>query len=393
MDNRTAIGLVARREITTRVRSRAFLVTTALLLVGVVASSLVVHLVRGSSSATRIGVTASTAALAQPLRVTGDAIGQKVTVTQVDQAVGEDEVRAGKLDVLLAGDVAQPTAVVHKRISDTARDLLTVVVRQAALDRQLTQAGAEPAKVAAAVSAATVTVTPLTPQRSDFWARLALGLIAGVLVYIALMIYGQQVAQGVIEEKANRIVELILTAIKPWQLMLGKVLGIGTVGLGQLLVVTGVGAGVALGTGTLSLPSSVAGGAVAWSLVWFVLGFLMYALLFAGAGALVSRQEDAGGATAPILMLIIIPYVLGISILPANPDSKLIEYLSLVPLFSPTLMPMRIGVGIPGWQLMVAVTGAALLIVGLVWLAGRVYANAVLRAGARVRLRDALRAA
>src|SRR5215831_17969739 len=127
MDNRTAIGLVARREITTRLRSRAFLITTALLLVGVVASSLIVHLVSGSSSATKIGVTASTATLAEPLRVTGAAVGRQVTVTQVDQTAGEDEVRAGKLDVLLTGDLAQPTAVVHKRISDTDRNLLAVV--------------------------------------------------------------------------------------------------------------------------------------------------------------------------------------------------------------------------------------------------------------------------
>ncbi len=390
LTSRTAVGLVARREIGTRLRSKAFLITTAIMLIGVVATTLVFKLVAGSDSTTSIGFTTATASLAEATTATGEAVGHKVSTRVVDEAQGRELVRAGKLDILVTGSPEHPTAVVHKRISDTDRNLLTVVARQQVLSAQLRQAGADPAQVNAAVAGADLQVSTQETQRAGQGQRLALGLIAGVLVYLALMVYGQVVAQGVIEEKANRIVELLLTAIRPWQLMLGKVLGIGAVGLGQLLVVSAVGVGVGLGTGALTLPTSFAASAVAWSVLWFVLGFVMYALLFAAAAALVSRQEDAGGVTAPVLMLIIIPYVLGISILPANPDSPLIRYLSLIPLFSPTLMPMRIGIGVPAWQLAFSIVASGALIVALVWLAGRVYGNAVLRAGARIRIREAL---
>ena len=146
-----------------------------------------------------------------------------------------------------------------------------------------------------------------------------------------------------------------------------------------------------LSTHALTLPGSVAAGAILGSVGWFLLGYLAYALMFAAIGALVSRQEDVGGAVAPLTMLIIFPYVLGISILPGNPDSHLLGVLSMIPLFSPTLMPMRSASGVPGWETAVAVALTLALIAGLVWLAGRIYGNAVTRTGARVRLRDALR--
>jgi ABC-2 type transport system permease protein len=116
--------------------------------------------------------------------------------------------------------------------------------------------------------------------------------------------------------------------------------------------------------------------------------------MFASLAALVSRQEDVGGVTTPALMLIILPYVLGISILPADPDNALLALLSLVPLFSPTIMPMRIAMGVaPAWQIALATALTVGLAIVLVWLAGRIYGNAVLRMGSRIRLRDAFRSA
>jgi ABC-2 type transport system permease protein len=202
------------------------------------------------------------------------------------------------------------------------------------------------------------------------------------------------VAQGVVEEKTSRVVELLLSTIRSWQLMAGKVLGIGLVGLAQLATLLVAGAVVGLATGVLSLPGSVAVGIVLWSIAWYLLGFFLYALLFAAAGALVSRQEDVGAVSMPLMMLIIVPYVVGISTLPANPDSPLVGWLSVIPLFSPTLMPMRLAMGVaPAWEAILAVVLTAALIAALVGLTGRVYRNAVMRVGARVRLRDALRAA
>jgi ABC-2 type transport system permease protein len=174
--------------------------------------------------------------------------------------------------------------------------------------------------------------------------------------------------------------------------MAGKVIGVGCVGLFQLAVYAAVAVPLAATTGVLHLPASVAAGSALWSLLWFLLGFGLYALLFAAAGALVSRQEDVAGVTTPLAMLIIIPYVIGISVLPGNPHSTLLAVLSVIPLTAPLIMPMLIAAGTAaGWQIALAVVLVAATIGGLVRLTGRVYAGAIRLTGSRVRLRDALR--
>jgi ABC-2 type transport system permease protein len=221
--------------------------------------------------------------------------------------------------------------------------------------------------------------------------RLALGIITGILIYLALLIYGQMVAQGVVEEKSSRVVELLLSTIRPWQLMAGKVLGIGVVGLAQMILTGVVGVVASKATGALTIGLSSAIGTVVWLVVWYLLGFFAYALVFAGLGALVSRQEDIGSVTAPVMMLIIVPYVLGISILPSDPSNHLVEVLSVIPTFAPTLMPIRLAMGgVPLWEVITSVVLVLAMIPILVALTGRIYRNAVMRSGARVRLRDAL---
>jgi ABC-2 type transport system permease protein len=134
-------------------------------------------------------------------------------------------------------------------------------------------------------------------------------------------------------------------------------------------------------------------GIIAWLVVWFVLGFTLYALVFAGLGALVSRQEDVGGVIAPVTMLLVVGYVIGISVLPNAPDNTGVGVLSLVPVFSPTMMPMRLAMGaVPLWQTLLSLGLAAAAIPFLVMLSGRLYRNGVVRTGTRVGLREALRA-
>jgi ABC-2 type transport system permease protein len=186
---------------------------------------------------------------------------------------------------------------------------------------------------------------------------------------------------------------LLLSTIRPWQLMAGKVLGIGTVGLMQMVAIGGVGIISGLATGVLTISLSAAVGTVVWLIVWYLLGFFMYSIVFAALGALVSRQEDVGGAVTPAMMFVIAGYVVGISILPSNPGSPLVEVLSLIPTFSPTLMPMRLAMGgVPIWEAALSVLLVIALIPVLIWFAGRIYGNAVMRTGAKVKLRDALKA-
>ena len=162
---------------------------------------------------------------------------------------------------------------------------------------------------------------PLNPPDPHRGQRLAVGVIAGILVYVALMLYGQAVAQGVVEEKTSRIVELA-DGHSPWQLLLGKVVGIGVLGLGQLILVGVAGVLTGVRTHALTLPGSVAAGALVGAIVWFLLGYLAYALMFAAVGALVSRQEDVAGAVAPLTILIVVPYVLGVSTFPTIPEAS-----------------------------------------------------------------------
>ena len=303
-------------------------------------------------------------------------------------------VRDGKLDALVVLDGSRVEAVVKREVLGRAAALAqrAGAGRSPSTSRSPGSAATRP-QVQAALAAATVKVQSILPPKTYTGEDLALGIAVGILIYIALLSTGQLVAQGVVEEKATRVVELLLATIRPWQLMAGKVIGIGVLGLIQVALIAGFGLAAALVTGSLSLSLSAAGGTVIWLVVWFVLGFLLYALAFAGAAALVSRQEDAQSVVLPIMMLLIVGYVIGISVLPADPSSGLVEILSLIPVFAPTLMPMRLAIGgVPVWESVLAVVLAVGMLPLLTAVAGRVYRNAVVRSGARVKLSDALRA-
>ncbi|ABD11963.1 ABC transporter permease [Frankia sp. CcI156] len=392
------IRLIARREIVTRTRSRAFRITTGLFVLGIGAMVLLTSLT-GGSSASRIAFTAVDFRQAATVEAAARSLGENVEVRAVaDRAVGERAVLDGDVDAFVRV-VATPGAagnavyrvVVKKELGDRLTSVLSLAARQVALERQVVGLGGDPAVVGRAVSAATVQVSALRPASERDGARLLLGLLSGGLIYLSLLIFGPAVAQGVIEEKSSRVVELLLATVRPWQLMAGKVIGIGAVALGQLTLIGVVGVSLGLTTGQLDIPAGIAIGSVALALLWYLLGFAVYALLFAAAGALVSRQEDAGGVTAPMILLIVVPYVLGISVLPGSPDSGLILALAMIPLFAPVLMPMVIGIGsVAGWQVVVAMALTLALIGALVWLAGRVYGNAVKRGGTRVSIREAL---
>lgn len=395
LDNRAAIGLIAGREIRVRLRSKAFRITTAVLVLIVVALCIVIKLLSGTNSGDAVGYLAPDKTVAAQLSSVATSVGQAVHTQAVpDEATGRHQVSDGTLDAMFTVSGGHITVVVKKDIDDKLKNVFNVLAAQLALDRQITQLGGDPAQVLSAASGATATVSPLEQPYPYQTQQLILGIIAGILIYVSLLLNGQSVAQGVVEEKSSRVVELLLATIRPWQLMAGKVLGIGTVGLIQILAIGIAGVVAGLATKVLTISVTAAFGTVAWLIAWYLLGFFMYAVVFAGLGALVSRQEDVAGVVAPATMFLIAGYVLGSSILPADPGSHLIEVLSVVPVFAPVLMPMRLAMGgVPGWEAILAVVVVAALIPALIWGAARIYRNAVLRTGARVKLRQALRAA
>jgi ABC-2 type transport system permease protein len=385
---------VAGRELATRLRSKAFRIMTLIVLVAIVALVVVFKLLSGSApSAVHVGVLDAQQQQLQQLEGAGVAVGQHIDAVAVtDEAVGRGQVLTGDLAALvIPSPSGELRVVVESKLDDGMRNALTVLARNLALDDQIRSLGGDPGTVNAAVAQAGLDLQVLAPPHRYDVPQLVLGSVAGVLVYLALMTGGQLVAQGVVEEKSSRVVELLLATIRPWELMAGKVIGIGLLGLIQVALYGIVGVGLAVGVGVLEMSITAAVGTVVWLVVWFVIGFVMYAFAFAAAGALVSRQEDVAGVVMPVLIFVIVGYVLGISILPGDPGNHLVEVLSVIPLFAPTLMPMRLAMGgVPAWEAILALVLALAMIPALAALAGRIYRNAVIHIGARVSLRKAL---
>ena len=215
-------------------------------------------------------------------------------------------------------------------------------------------------------------------------------LIVAILLFISIGMYGNFVAQGVVEEKATRIIEILLATIPPSGLLAGKVVGIGLVGLLQLAITAAAALIAVAATHVVSIPA-LGVGLVATYLVWFVLGFLLYATAYAGVAALVSRPEEVQGATTPISVFLMVSYLLVFVALP-NPSSPLVMVCSLLPPFAPILMSVRIASGdVALWQVDLALVLMFLSVPAMTWFAGRIYANSVLRTGARRRLVEAWR--
>lgn len=386
------IRLVAGREITTRIRSKAFVWTTGLLVVAIVAGGVILDLALGSSSATSVAVTPLTEPLAQPLQAIARANDEAVRIVRVDddaaaQAAVADEVA----DAALTGGPTDFTVVVRTQPDPNQYAMLTVLRQQAALSAAVTGLGGDPAQVAEQLATATVKIQALDPAPERDGGQIAAGYVAGILLFLALQTTAQLVSQGVVEEKSTRVVELLLSTIRPWQLMAGKVTGIGVIGLLQVVAVITAAAGTALALGLLDTSSLDLGATIAWALVWFVVGFITYSLALAALASLVSRQEDVASVTAPVLVLMVIPYMIGISIAPWDPTNPIVVVLSYIPFAAPMVMPMRIALGtVETWEVIASLGLSLAVIPMLVWGAGRIYSNAVLRTGARVRLREAL---
>ncbi len=391
MTSTQTIRLVTTREISTRIRSKGWLLTTGLLLLAVVAGGLVLNFALGSSSATKIAVTPATQSLSTALTQASTATNNETEAVPVaDDAAAEAAVRDKGADAALTGTADDFTVVVRTEVDPALRSTLGLLQQQAALASAVTELGGDPQEVAQQLGAKTLQVRSLDPQPERDGAQIVAGYVAGILLFLALQIAAQQVAQGVVEEKSSRVVELLLSTIRPWQLMTGKVLGIGVVGLTQVAVVVVGAASTALGLGLVETSGIDLGATVAWSLLYFVVGFVMYSFALAALASLVSRQEDVASVTAPVMMLMIIPYVIAISIAPWDPNNTIVAVLSYIPFASPLVMPIRIALGaVETWQVLASLALSLALIPGLVWVASRIYSNAVMRTGARVRFRDA----
>jgi ABC-2 type transport system permease protein len=215
-----------------------------------------------------------------------------------------------------------------------------------------------------------------------------------MIIYMTVLMYGIYVMRGVLEEKASHIVEVIISTVKPFELMLGKILGIGAVGLTQFLLwslmmvaISAPGAASAIGMGGLELPA-VPAIQIIFFVVYFVLGFLLYGTLYAGIGAAFDTEQEAQNFQGVITMFLVVPLVLMMYIL-NQPDAPLSVALSLFPFFTPMLMFLRMTLTqVPAIQLAASVVIMGATIVAAAWLVGKIYRVGILMHGSKPKLKD-----
>ena len=390
MTPRQAVRLVARREIVERLRQRSFLVSTGITFVIVALAAVLPGVIGGGGAdeykvAVAGGGSEQVAAAAAAVAPRLDA--EVESRSYPDRAAAEAAVRAEKVE---AAVVDGREILVLDELPESLEQALIEGGRQARGARALEQAGVSGDEARRALSAPPLAVETLDEDAEDREEREFIALAITLLLYGQLLTYGFWVAIGVVEEKSSRVVEILLSAIRPRQLLAGKVLGIGLLGAAQLLLVVVAGVALALLAGSLEVKGDILG-TVAVIMLFFPLGYALYACLFASAGALVSRQEDLQSTTTPLTILIVGSYIVSFTAL-QDPGGTLAKVASLVPVSSPLVMPPRLALGeASAVEVIAAVVILLVTIAAIIRFAARVYERAVMRTGKPVSLREALR--
>lgn len=383
-----AVYLVARREVVERVRERSYwissLVTVAVILAVVIVPSL---LGLGDDGERTVGlVGAPSEHYADALPVLGDGLDLTIETMSLDSAeaaataVEEGDVDAAVVDGSRLLTTASPGDTLVAAVQEVARQLRVV--------GSLEEAGIPAEEAVTLLAPSPLEVSDPTGEADD-GGGFGFAFLVVLVLYGQILGFGYLVGSGVVEEKSTRVVELLLATIRPGHLLAGKVIGIGIVGLSQLVLMAGVGLGVATGTGVVDLPDGALT-AIAQGVLWFLLGFTFYACAYAMLAALVSRQEDLQNVLTPVTMLVLGGFFLSFAAL-NDPSSTLARIGSFLPPFAPLVVPAR-GTAVPVGETVLAVVLALAASALLIVLAGRVYGNAVLRMGAKVKLTQALRA-
>jgi ABC-2 type transport system permease protein len=380
--------VVAARDFRVRLRDKGFVISTAITL-GVLTIFILIRAYGGGGVPTfDLGYVGDSSLATQAAAIAKPAVVIHPRAF-ADDAAARAALEAGSVDAVLESG----PLLISK---DTPAGQLAAAVQEAAVSRgiqgALVQAGVPPNKIASVLNPNPVSVKTLRAPDPNRQTNATVALVGMLLLYGQLFGYGVWVATGVIEEKASRVVELLLSTIRARQLLAGKILGIGTLGLLQLSIVTAYAIVLSWTTGAISLKAHAIGTAVI-VLFWFVLGFAFYAALFAVAGSLVSRMEELQNVIVPLNLAIFASLFISLAAI-QDPGSTLARVASIFPFSSVLTMPVRMALGAaPPLEIAVSLVLLVGSTVALVPLAGRLYSGAVLHLGAKVKLRDAWRTA
>lgn len=394
-----AVWLVTVREVKERGRTKSYILSAAFALLLLGAAIIIPDLFSRGEVTWKVG-----------------ALGEgNDSVLQVANTLGRDETdpeRAFTLDItrydsrdeaqaaLADGDVelvlADGAEILRQGSAGFGGSNAQDVIQRAAAIAEL-ETGPDGGATTAEEVAGALNGDPLPVRtvqgESDSDLEMARSLIAYVgmlLLYLAILTYGNWTLMGIAEEKASRVVEVLLSTVKPWQLLAGKILGLGILGLAQFVVTVAWGLLLVRVTGALDLPAIPVDSAVAL-VVWFVLGYAVYSVIFAAVGALVSRMEDAQSAAFPITMIAVVGFLISFRVLD-EPGGTLARIVTFVPLVAPYVVPIRVAFQeIALWEHLLSIAVTLVTIVVLVRMAARVYAHGLLHFGSRLGLRQAYR--
>lgn len=383
------IRLVATRELGERLRAKSFYILTGLLVLIILAMGFGSRFIDddgpGPIDVAVVGPAADE--LSTAITDVAGSIDREADVrTYPDAAAAREALRDGDVAVVL--DATAPEVVFDESVDDEVYAIVQQAWAGVEIERNLLDAGLPPDQVGSALTPRPLPAESLDGDPDDTGLAVLTGTMAAILLFISLQTFGGYVLTGVVEEKSTAVVELLLARVSADQLLAGKVIGIGVAALLQFVVAV-MASLVSLAISGIDVPSEV-WSAVPLTLVWFLTGYAFYSMLFALAGSLVSRQEDAQAASAPILTALIAAYML-VFIFGYIPDSLPSRIMSVIPPIAPLLMPMRMASGAAAWY---EVALALVLLLASIWgiwkLTGRIYSQVLLRRGSRISWRDAM---
>jgi ABC-2 type transport system permease protein len=385
------VGLIAGREVRQRVRGRVFRVATLMLLLGVAAAVVIPAATKGRTQTQQVGVVgAPTASLRAAISLAAGSVNADVHVVEKQNvAQARDALRSGDIDLAVVPNeqILVKRAPASGDTSQTAQ-LARVLAQVLGAQKAFQAAGLSAAQQEQLAHVRPLPITGLQPQPTTSPARTT-ATIAEIVLFLLLTQYLSWTLIGVMEEKSSRVVEVLLAAVRPLQLLSGKVIGIGIVVFAQAAVVAAFALILARAVGS-DLLHGAAPLVLLSALLWLVLGYAFYSWLYAAAGSMAERQDQVQSLAIPLAIPLIAAYILSISVVgPGTPPPTWFKVLGYLPPTAPFVMTGLVGLeAVTWWQFMLS---AALTVVGIVAaarLATAVYRRAILRTGRRVRFRD-----
>ena len=379
--------LVAGREIRERGRSRGFLLSVVLMLIAVAAAIALPALLDTGPGTKDIGLTGSIPEeLPAALEAQGDAVDTTIRIHRYEAvAAGEEAVRDEEIDVLVvdARRLEWP-----RQADEQLRAIATGAIQLVAIRDRAAAAGIDPDELLAMVEPVPVTNVELGQVAGRTPDDETAAFIMTLVLFGAISTYGAMVLSGVVEEKSSRTVEVLLARMPARNLLAGKIAGIGLLGLAQIAATALVAVAVGAMVDSVDIPA-VRGSVIAWAVVWFLLGYALYATVFGTLGSLASRTEDASSVTGPVTIVLVVGFMVSFATI-GSAATTWAQLVSWFPLTAPLAMPNRIAMGAASWWeplLAVVLTLAAIAL--LVALGGRVYTRAILHTGSTLSLGDA----